>query len=116
MPKKKFSITIENDESINHINVSAILKEDEIIYKETDGTLTNFNYKHNILTRENKDLKMKYRFLENTTSEGTIEVKELQKEINVMIETGNIIRNKNNIEIEFKIEDNNFIYRIEEIV
>ena len=116
MPKKDFSITIENDSNINHLNVKAIITENEIKYKESDDTITHFNYEKNILIRENKELKMTYRFSKNNKTEGTIEVKELQKEIKVLIDTKSIKRNNYNIEIVFEIEDNHFIYRIEELV
>ena len=116
MPKKEFRITIENNNNINRINVKAVLTDDTIKYKESDDTLTIFDYNKNLLTRENKELKMIYRFLENTKSEGTIEIKDLKQEIKVTVDTKKIIKDNLNIEIIFSVEDNNFIYRIEEIV
>ena len=116
MPKKDFKITIENNNNINHINVKGIISDDTIKYKESDDTLTIFDYNKNLLTRENKELKMIYRFLANTKSEGTIEIKDLKQEMKVIVDTKSIKRDNLNIEICFDIEDNHFIYRIEEIV
>ncbi|MBR2827604.1 MAG: hypothetical protein IKE70_00010, partial [Bacilli bacterium] len=109
MPKKDFSITIENHNQINHIDVKAILTEEEIKYKETDGTITHFNYKNKILTRENKNLKMTYRFLENRKTEGTIEIKELNQEMKVTITTKKLKEKEKNMEISFLVEEDPFI-------
>jgi len=116
MPKKDFSITIENHNQINHIDVKAILTEDEIKYRETDGTITHFNYQKRLLTRENEDLKMMYRFLEQRKTEGTIEIKEFNQEMKVTVTTEKIKENGKNVEITFQVEEDPFIYRIEEIV
>ncbi len=115
MPKIDLSITIENQNNKNHLQTKAIIIEDEIIYKEKDDTLTHFNYEKNSLVRENKDLIMNYTFIENQKTEGTIKVKEFNKKIKVFIETKEIKKENHDIEIEFIVEDNHFIYRIEEI-
>ena len=58
---------------------------------------------------------MNYEFNEKEKTKGLISIKELNKSIELIIKTNKIIRNKNNLLIDYDIDNNNFIYEIEEI-
>ena len=91
----------------------AIQEEDKIKYKELNNTTVVFDQKKKSLYRENKDLQMKYSFIEEKETEGTIKIKELNKELSIMIHTKKVRIDNKKIEIIFTIEDNEFIYQVE---
>ena len=117
MSKVNIRTILKTQEKTYDYYIPAIFKEDEevIIYKEKDDqkTTTSFNYKTKELTRENDSLKMHYKFNKNKNSKGTIFVKELDRSLDLIIKTTNILRCGNNIEIEFLVEGQLFNYKIE---
>lgn len=113
MPKKLVNITIKNGEESNKITVNAIVEDEKIKYLEKDNTIVVFKYKDNILIRENNDLRMEYIFKERQETEGILLIKEYNKEMSIKIYTEKIIKNDENLEVEFNIENNKFIYNIE---
>ncbi len=116
MSKVNIRITIINDEENRQEEVRGILQDNTLKYKENDGTTVIYDYLKNSLSRENDELKMTYYFENNKKKTGTIFIKDIEKKIEIDIETKKIIKNKNNIEIKYKIEDNIFKYRIEVII
>ena len=46
---------------------------------------------------------------------GTILIKEMDREIELLIENIDIERNKNNVRVNYSIENNDFIYELEEL-
>lgn len=115
MPKIKVKIYITTNGEKTSYEAPAILCDRVLKYREPDNTLVIFDMEKRILTRENKDLKMTYNFEENKETEGYIIVKEFNKKIYLSIETKQMKIDETNIFIEFEVEDNKFIYRIEEI-
>ena len=113
MSKVKVRVFVKtNQEEIVHETTA--IKIDELIkYKEKDSTTVIFDKEKNTLVRENNEIKMKYFFQEKKESTGIIEIKEMQKEIEVKIYTEKIRRKYNDIEIIFHIEENTFVYHIE---
>lgn len=114
MEKKKYRIILKsNEENYDFIVIGT--KENNIItYSEKFNIVTNveFNITNLILNRDNKDLIMNFDFY---NKKGTIYIKELSKELNVIIEIKNIEKSNNKILIEYKIDNDNFIYSIEEV-
>ena len=115
MPKLDVLIRVENTNSNIEYKTTAILTEDVIKYKSEDNTTEMFDYTNNKLIRENSELRMNYIFDLNKETKGTVFVKDLNRELEVNIKTNKIERNKNDIEIEFVVEDNTIKYHIEVI-
>ncbi|MBP5678589.1 MAG: hypothetical protein J6X28_02015 [Bacilli bacterium] len=116
MPKIHIKVTIKNEEEDTSYETQAILQEECLKYKENQETTVQYQYDHNILIRENKELKMEYTFNLLKPTQGTIQIKELGEAVKIPIKTKRLERNNHNIEICFMIEEKEFLYRIEEIV
>ena len=115
MPKLDVLISVKSNDSNLEYKTTEILTEDIIKYKSEDNTTEMFDYTNNRLTRENSELRMNYIFDINKETKGTVFVKDLNRELEVNIKTNKIERNKNDIEIEFVVEDNTIKYHIEVI-
>lgn len=115
MPKINIKVTINNLEENTSYEVPAIITEEIIKYKEPNYTMVTYNFKDNSLFRENDELRMEYYFNSEKKTKGSINIKELNKKIDLEIKTKKIERKNNNIEIEFIIDSNIFLYKIEEI-
>ena len=111
MPKRLVEVCIESDKK-EYYKTTALIKEDNIIYKEKDNTLVTFNKKDNILLRKNNDIEMKYNFTLGKETTGTIKILELNKIIEININTISLIKEEDFIKIEYQIENNTFKYSI----
>ena len=115
MPVINIKVSISNLEYSEKFNTRAIIQDNILKYREKDKTIVKYYLDSNILERENNKLKLKYNFIIKNNTTGKIFSKELQKEVPISIYTNKILRQGNNIIVEYKIEKNIFIYRIEEI-
>ena len=106
MPKIK--VKIDNIENI----IDYTIVKEVINYKEIDNTNVYYDLKNNILIRDNDDIHMIYDF---NNKKGTILIKELEKEVDLLLENIDIERNKNNIKVSYSIENNDFLYELEEL-
>lgn len=106
MPKIK--VRIDNTENI----VDYTIDSEVINYKEIDNTVVYYDLKNNILIRDNDDLHMIYDF---NNKKGTILIKEMDRELELSIENIDIERNKNNVRVSYTIENNDFLYELEEL-
>jgi len=104
MPKIK--VKIDNVENI----VDYTIDSEVINYKELENTNTYYDLKNNILIRDNDDLHMIYDF---NNKKGTILIKEFDRELEVLIENIDIERNKNNVRVNYSIDNNDFLYELE---
>ena len=116
MPIINIKVTIQNEEDLTEFNTQAILQDNLIKYKEDDSTMVIYDFQNNTLLRENSDLKMNYSFSVGKKSDGVIEIRDLKRQIPIEINTKSIEHNKNNLLVEFLIENKEFIYKIEEII
>lgn len=116
MAKINIKVSISNENS--HIVFETIAHYQEnsrvLTYKEKDDTLVKYYYDKGILTRENKNILMKYNFINEKLTIGEILIKDLNKSLNLNIYTTRIIQKDRNIEIHYEIEEK-FIYKIEVI-
>lgn len=80
-----------------------------LTYKEKDDTLVKYYYDKGILTRENKNIVMKYNFINKKLTIGEILIKDLNKSLNLNIYTTSIIQKDRNIEIHYEIEEKIYI-------
>lgn len=115
MSKESIKVTIKNSENNSSFKTNAIIQDNIIKYKEDNNTIVKFNYETNELIRENNELRMNYFFSNKTITTGTIFIKDLNKELELEIKTKKIQRKNNDIEIEFLVEENDFLYKIEVI-
>ncbi len=97
MPKLNVKITVKNDVEDTSYQVPAMIQDDVIKYVENKETIVEYNYRNNILYRENKDLIMKYRFDKEKHTLGEIRVKELEKDLKIKIKTNKIERDQNHL-------------------
>lgn len=117
--KKNIKVTVINDcEKIEFIT-SAIYTNDysEIKYIDNDemNTIVKYNFASNKFTRTNNNLKLEYEFSENNKTTGIIDVKDISKFIEVEIKTNKLIQEKGNLDIEYLVENQKIIYKIEVI-
>ena len=106
MPKTKLKVRIDNTEYI--VNYS--IDKEIISYKELDNTLVNYDLDKNILIRDNDEIHMIYDFNNKT---GSILIKEMDRELEILIEDIDVERDKNNIKVNYSIENNDYMYELE---
>ena len=114
MSKVKIKVSV-NDDIEKEYNAIYREKEKLLTYKEEDNTLVKFNYKDNILIRENDSLFMQYKFVNKNTSKNKIFIKDLKQYLDITLFTKSILVKDNIINITYVIEDNLFNYKIEVI-
>lgn len=115
MPKIKALIRIKNDDTKEELKTIAIIQNNILKYKEKDNTTMIIDYQNNKLLRENNNIKLEIPFSLNNKTIGTINLKDMNKTLNIEIETTKIEKKNNDIEIEYKIEEKVFLYHMEEI-
>ncbi len=114
MSKVKIKVSV-NDDIEKEYNAIYREKEKLLTYKEEDNTLVKFNYKDNVLIRENDSLFMQYKFVNKKTSKNKIFIKDLKQYLDITLFTKSILVKDNIINITYVIEDNLFNYKIEVI-
>lgn len=105
------AIITTNDETIQE-NTNGTFIGGIISYQESDKTYVYLDITKNELIRENDNLFMKFGFIENRRSNGIIHIKDLNKEVDLEIETQKIINEENTYYVEYKIDENKFIYKL----
>ena len=108
MSKSKLKVRIDNTENILDYNIDA----DVINYKEIDNTEVYYDLSSNILIRDNEDIHMIYDF---NNKKGTIRIKEMDREIELIIDNVDIERNNKDVKVNYSIENNDFSYELEVI-
>ncbi len=115
MSKIKLLVTITSFETTTSYEVPAIKNDHSIIYKDKDQTTTSYNFKKHSFTRDNKELTLKYVFKKNKKTKGKIYLKEYAKNIDLDIYTTEIITQENYYQIIYKLDNEEFIYKLEVI-
>lgn len=110
--KKKAKISLITKEDKIIYNVEIEIKNDKISYKENNDKLTNVLYdiKNKILIREDKDIYMEYNF---NINKANVYIKDLKKEVNLLLKTKNIISNNKKINIEYLLDNELYSYVID---
>ena len=116
MSKIRIKATIQNRDEKKTYEGNAILENNKIKYKEDNHTTVIWNENDNTLFRETEEIILKYPFIMDKTTTGTIELKEGKVKIQIPIHTKKLERKNHNIIIEFKVEENAMLYCIEEII
>lgn len=113
MSKIRIRVFIQTDDKEDTYETMALFQDNILKYKEKEETTVIFNLEKQELLRENKKLKMIYPLQEKEITEGTIEVKELQKGIKVKIRTKCFERKQGTIKTVFQVEETMIAYRVE---
>ena len=111
MSKINIIYKIKNNDNIKSDKVRAIFLDGIITYNE-EGSLVTYNYNNNILHKENNDLILDYDFNEEKAN---IFIKELNSEINPILQVLTIDRKDNNIKIKYKLEEEIIEYELKEL-
>ena len=111
MSKINIIYKIKNNDNIKSDKVRAIFLDGIITYNE-EGSLVKYNYNNNILHKENNDLILDYYFNEEKAN---IFIKELNSEINLILQVLTIDRKDNNIKIKYKLEEEIIEYELKEL-
>ena len=115
MPKIKALIRVENNDNKEEFEANAILQDHILKYKDNNKDTMILEYETPKISRETKDLIIKYPFSLKKKTIGTIEYKKINQLFKVEIKTKKIKRNNNDIEIVYEIENQTFKYQVEEI-
>ena len=111
MKKRKLNITLITNETTDEYNLLGEYDEISkiITYNESNELLTEvkLNLKDKILTRENKDYYLEYKFIENEETENEINLKELNQILTMRIKTDKFEIEENKVEITYTILDSN---------
>lgn len=112
MSKIKLKAILNTPENKIEYEVEGVLKDNKLIYNEKDklNTLVTYDYVMNCLERENAELHMTYLFKENIITKGLLEIKDLNKTVEVLLKTKSINQEKFNLEISFLVENKPFTY------
>lgn len=115
MENYECTVSIESVDSKDSykVEVHDDIEKETLFYKEEDKTITSFDYKNNILTRDNEKMKLTYYFLLNYKTKNKIFIKDLDKELEVEVITRKLEKSENYIEVVYEIENNKFTYRID---
>lgn len=108
----KIKVIITTEEEKIQENVVGSFINDIISYQENNNTYVYLDINKNELIRENDQMLMKYVFNENRRSKGIINIKDINKDLELEIETKKLIKKDNYYYVEYKIEENKFIYEL----
>ncbi len=115
MSKIKIRVFVENLAEKRRWETIAILQDEMLKYQEEDQTKVILNLKNYSLKRENDKINMYYLFQKGKETKGIIKIKEYEKNLDIKIKTTKLERKNKNIEIKYIIENEEFLYKIEEM-
>ena len=109
----KSLVTVNNNS--NEVNITDNEEENYLYYIESDDekTVNIYDYKNNILKRDNEKIYLELKFDMKKKTIGTLEIKDLNKKIELDIETKKLIKTDKLLEIRYILNDDEFIYKIE---
>lgn len=117
MPKINVKVTLVTPDTILEKKYKAIYhpNENKIVYKEENNTMVQLELNDLKLRRENDELWMEYPFTKEKITTGKIMMKSLKKELNLSINTKNIIKEAKNIKIDYQLDSEEYKYQLEVI-
>lgn len=117
MPKLRLKVYLKTETEESFYETTGYYQKDQnkLTYREKDNTIVNYYYTDNILKRENNELTLKFEFKKDEQTTGIIQVKGLNRELNVLLKTIKMSITEQNINIIYSIEDQKFNYKIEVI-
>ena len=113
MKKLKIKTTIISENKKITENLTGSLESGIISYKENNDTYVYLDINRNELIRENDEMVLKFLFEENKETIGIVFIKELKKELEIILKTDTIKKEDNKYYVTYEIENNIFTYEIE---
>ncbi len=116
MPTVILKVTIKTaDNNKEEYTVKALKRPPCLIYHEKDENKTKviYDYKKNLLIRENSELYMEYEFKEDEITTAIIKVKSLNKYLNLSLKTTKLSSREDFIEVAFLLEEEKINYKLE---
>lgn len=117
MQRLKALITIKTNEQnlTDQLEVNYDPKKHYIYYLESDldQTAVIYDYKKNILKRDNLKLSQEFTFIENQTTKNKMILKDLNNNLDIDIFTNKITANEPSIEINYTFNEEEYLYEIE---
>ena len=111
MPKIKIKVDIKNEEKTDSFQTQAIIANRQIKYIEPSKTIVILDYEKQYLYRENDSIRMNYNFKEE---QAFIELKDYNRKMQVPLKTRKYEKKDNDVKIEFLIDNQLFLYQVEE--
>lgn len=108
--KKNAIVKIKNKEETIKEKVEIESKNNKISYLENKKTKVLFDLEKEILMRENKEIYMELFFKEE---KAIIYIKNLRKNIEIVLKTKKIDISNNKIVIQYEMEKNLYLYELE---
>ena len=109
-------ITI-NSEDKNEFSIKVVdnYNEKNLYYVEKDDlrTVNIYDYKNNIIKKDNDDIYLELKFDINKPTKNKLVLKRENKEFILDIETKEIIQDQNSIKINYSLNDQDYLYKIE---
>ena len=112
---ENYSVTIKNIDTEDKyiVSVHNDLDENLLKYTEKDGTITSFDYKNNILRRDNNEMIIEFVFDKDKVTKGKMSVKELKGDLEIDILTKELEVTDNKIKVVYVVNDLTFEYTLE---
>ena len=112
-------ITINSTSNNNSFKTTLThLKEKKQLYyvdKDKEKTVNLFDYDNNILTRDNENIYLKLKFKKNKITQNKLLIKEMNSTTYISIKTNDIIISENLILLDYNLNNEHYIYKIEKI-
>ncbi len=112
-------ITINSTSNNNSFKTTLThLKEKKQLYyvdKDKEKTVNLFDYDNNILTRDNENIYLELKFKKNKITQNKLLIKEMNSTTYISIKTNDIIVSENLILLDYNIDNEHYIYKIEKI-
>lgn len=114
MFKENCKVTISSSNNIdkNTYLINHDINKKIIFYTEKDKTITTYNYKDNVLIRDNEKMHLQYNFKINEKTTNIINIKELNNTFTIELFTKSIYKDSNKLKIVYTIDDTDFTYEI----
>lgn len=112
-------ITINSTSNNNSFKTTLThLKEKKQLYyvdKDKEKTVNLFDYDNNILMRDNENIYLELKFKRNKITQNKLLIKEINSTTYISIKTNDIIISENLILLDYNIDNEHYIYKIEKI-
>lgn len=113
MDKVKINAIIKTEEEKIKEKTTGSIISGVISYKENSNTYVYLDLNKDELIRENEQMLMKYSFDKNRRTKGFVTIKDMNKNLELDIQTMKLEKKEHQYYVEYKIEENKFIYEIE---
>ena len=112
---EKYRVTIKSSDIEDKYQVSVHNdKEKKILkYTENDGTTNTFDYKNNILRRDNNEMIIEFKFILGEITKSKMSVKELKGDLEIDVLTKELKVKEDYIKVVYEINDLSFEYTLE---